>query len=739
MDNIEKEHFFKIKARLMESLANNFILPYDDPAFDSNETSKAFMLQARRKIAGASNDEQIVEALTKLKKDYTTEGPYAQAMARDGNDSFKENVHDFYMENGLYNPELFLQNQYNFQKTLDEIDKKYSTPDESNNTSKFGAFTSFIKDKLEKMGFLAKDVPEENLKHKPHSKWTEEEFYKHHAPLCTDFNYQDEICEPASRVAAKYKLCGIDKVGHESNPNINSTAEDMKNFIKSLDKHLGEASRTLGIAPDCFGLDGKTSYAFLEQNVEIDGLFNAQNNKISIVPKSFYEDGVKKVDSFAATLVHEWTHALDSKISIDYKTHLKNEGRDDSTIGYFTSIYEKSVVLDGSEASQKYEAFQKFLAGIISKDPKALQEAQKKGQKEISQSFYFETLGADYFTLPQDTIDKLNSDDTFRFIRNKILAPEDKVGNKQLLDKMKEIIPEHITPHMDTYINLVKSSALLDSAPAQLKKLDNIKSLGNSRYIENAKYSDNILNNQSKTEKAMKWDSSLTATSNYFESSIEAVARYMESQTFNKEVLIKDQKNKKGGLHCYFTPLDPKFENSRKELFTSCFGADKVFDRSNEFNVKSATEMQSIKPKKFLTVTSEYIKLMALDNQLIFESVWAKVHDLQIGIREGKEMAVLMGSSLIEGVKNGLGGQEPTANKPKEPTPEKEKEVASQSMSSMIQSIANESGINLKEKTSNHIGHQSELNSGNINIKINRDEIQPFKTTPPENKRTIKI
>ena len=147
MDNKSPEQFYKIKKIMMERLNHNFILPQDDPAFEYNEMGKAFMLQARRKIAGAQNNEQIVQALTQLKTDFEgSEGPKNFYITREEDNPFRQRMETFYRECGLYSPEKAIGIIYKYQSEIDKIDEDFKNQE---NTTVSGGFKGFIKDKNE--------------------------------------------------------------------------------------------------------------------------------------------------------------------------------------------------------------------------------------------------------------------------------------------------------------------------------------------------------------------------------------------------------------------------------------------------------------------------------------------------------------------------------------------------------------------------------------------------------------
>lgn len=560
MENNKPIHLNLIKDSILKALKHDFILPYDHPSFQTNENFKSRILDYRKNIAEAQDNNQIILQMETLRKDYldTVWHEISPETYKNTNDGYKQSLEDLYWNSKIFNPNIAIQ------KISENIQNE-----EKSGVSKFLEKISTYYQKI-------KFTPQVNIE-----ELSFEQLNNKTMPLNGKTGYSEVLLE-ASKISKKYNLRGIGTLDSSI------SNEEFSNFLTILDKGLENGSKALGITEDCMGFKGELSYKYSQPDPTYSGIYNSDGNHVSLV--------ITEIEDFSSTVVHEWTHALDAKISLELKKSLIQDGfleLEHEKENFITEYKSRTFRLNDSQEAKNFELFNDFVSQSISVDPEALKRLQEDQKSTIIQGFWFHTLGKDYFSLPDEIIKTLQSEETYRLIRNKVIVPEDYINAGKISYLISVVTPHLHSEELEEKIISEERTSYSREAMKIIKKMDSYNQIGIKPEITSSFHkSDNAFNAIRKIQGLFSGKWRETKDLNYYTSDIEVIARYVESQTFNRLSSTRNEMN--SSFKVYNPSIDSSFEDRRTKLFQSVFGKDSVKERDLSFNEKTFNKAEMV-------------------------------------------------------------------------------------------------------------------------------------------------
>jgi hypothetical protein len=370
---------------------------------------------------------------------------------------------------------------------------------------------------------------------------------------------KEEILQYSHSLIQKYNLASIDLSGIKPNKAMD--------FLKTLDKNAQHVCDNLGVTTDVLGIHGTLSFVPEKRQ---EAFFRSERNSIHL--------GFGMKDS--STILHEWVHALDY--------HIGNK----IIPGSFATDIENSVFIDDSDTYKAFKDIKSLSQEIFSSNPQVVDIVKQELFKEGTAKFWNDFLGDDSYLLPNNIREKLQSKESFTLINNFLSQPNNKESQSNLINFIQQnglSSPERIN-----FINNPDSdSPIFQSKPFFDNVNKNIITNKSAYYLIS-----NLSNFTSKwtniiSEKIIDLFSSSTATasnvtsSDYLTQPVEMIARYFESQVFNKKANLVNASTVPLGIVMYKITKDDSFEDNKNKIISTVFGKDKILSNLEKIRLES--------------------------------------------------------------------------------------------------------------------------------------------------------
>lgn len=398
----------------------------------------------------------------------------------------------------------------------------------------------------------------------------------HTLPQKLDSKMYNEIREKSFEILTKYNLGTI----------IVRADDDLGSlhFLNKVEANLQTICNKTGISPEEIGLDGNLAFSLPNTNLVSKTLacYIPSVHTITLANSRVNE---------TSTILHEWIHSLDFKIGNQIKP------------GHYATNIEESVIDNGSNEYKAFRAIKDLVQKFINSGSSKVEKKKENLLNEGASKFLITLLGKEYYGLPSDKKDILNSKEMIKNINNYLTSP----GDKNFIENI-----ENSLEHSGLLTEDVK--LMLKNPPDSIKEIKsyfdaiNKNLLGSeSLYLMGSNFSNFVRNLENKDRPISQGNG---ADKDYYSQPTEMLARYFESQFFAEEVVPslsevltsgrmiyrKKDKNFLENKTSFFDNALSRVESFAKPLYSS----ENVLNRVGEIRAKVLDKENNkvVAPKK---------------------------------------------------------------------------------------------------------------------------------------------
>lgn len=398
----------------------------------------------------------------------------------------------------------------------------------------------------------------------------------HTLPQKLDLRIYNEIREKSFEILNKYNLGTI----------IVRADDDLGSlhFLNKIEANLQTICNKTGISPEEIGHSGNLAFALPNTNLvgQVLACYVPSVDTITLTNPRVNE---------SSTILHEWIHSLDFKIGNQIRP------------GHYATNIEESVVDNDSSEYKAFRAIKDLVQKFINSGSSKVEKKKENLLNEGASKFLTTLLGKDYYGLPSDKKDMLNSKEMIKNINNYLTSPEDTnfIKNIENTLELTGLLTEEVKLTLKTQPDNIKEiKSYFDAVNKNL--------LGSeSLYLMGSNFSNFVRNLETKDTPIAQGNG---ADKDYYSQPTEMLARYFESQFFTEEVVPSLSEVLTNGRMIY-KKKDKSFLENKTSFFDNAlsrvgsfvkplYSSENVLNRVGEIRAKALDKenTEAIAPKK---------------------------------------------------------------------------------------------------------------------------------------------